>query len=132
MSWKEKTPRKLSFGTDIKEGDAIVGTIESCQKAGALDVNTYTIATQAEGDKPSELIGFLGNTMLDKVLPNEIGNLVRIKYLGKVRTAAKREVMQFRVDVWEDDDSADEMGAADGPSEEEMAQNMKPTSSKKK
>lgn len=131
MSWKEKTPRKLSFGTDIKEGTAIVGTIESCQPAGELGVNTYTMMTQAEGDKAGELIGFLGNTMLDKVLPTELGNLVRIKYLGKVRTSAKREVMQFKVDVWEDEDtSAEDAGAAGGPSEEEMDKNMKPSKKK--
>lgn len=107
MGWKEKTPRKLSFGVDVKEGQTLEGTIESCQPAGSLEVNTYTMSTTATADKPGELISFLGNTMLDKVLPGELGNLVRIKYLGKVQTSSHFQVMQFKVDVWNDNEESE-------------------------
>lgn len=98
MGWKEKTPKKVTFGEDIKIGQSLTGRIDSCTDAGSLGVKGYTMTTE-----DGEFISFLGNTILDKVLPNEVGNLVKLTYKGRMKTSNGFTVMQFDVAVWEED-----------------------------
>ena len=99
MGWKEKTAEKISFSD---KGMVITGKIVSVGDAGRLEVKTYTM------DTDDGLITFLGNTVLDKVLPDELGQLVRIEYLGDQKSSGGYNVKQFKVEVWSDDESEDE------------------------
>jgi hypothetical protein len=99
MGWKEKTPTKITFDESMLDQE-LVGKVTTVGRAGRLNVNTYTMLTE-EGD----LISFLGNTVLDKVLSDELGSLVSIKYTGDVKTSGGFKVKQFEVKVWEEDEA---------------------------
>jgi hypothetical protein len=133
MGWTEKTPRKLSFDVDVKKGETIEGVIASCTDAGSLGVKSYTMTTAGTKENPDgELISFLGNTVLDKVLPSEVGSLVRIQYLGKVGTASHFQVMQFKVSVYHIESNDENTAKAKADAESDAAAKAEAAKGKKK
>jgi hypothetical protein len=98
MAFKEKTPTKITFDESMLN-TPITGKIASVGRAGRLEVNTYTMLTEN-----NEIISFLGNTVLDKVLADELDSLVRITYTGEVKSSGGFKVKQFKVEVWEDNE----------------------------
>lgn len=97
MGWEEKTAEKITFDHTLLNKE-VVGKIISVGSAGRLEVNTYTLE-QSDG----KLITFLGTTVLDKILNDEEGSLVKIVYTGDVKTTGGFSVKQFKVYVWEEE-----------------------------
>ena len=101
MSWKTKSPRKITFDGAM-EGQELIGKLDAVGQAGSLDVHSYTMTTE-----DGEIVSFLGNTVLDQVLGDEEGSLVKIKYLGTAKSRAGFDVKQFEVAVHDDDGQED-------------------------
>ncbi len=101
MGWKERTPTKVTFN---KEGMEIEGRLSNISPT-QLGVNSYTLITGED-----ELLSFLGTAVLDRILSKELNSLIKIKYLGEVKTGKGFKVKQFEVHVWEDEESLGEKG----------------------
>lgn len=100
MGWKQKNPVKIEFS---EEGMVVEGKIVAVQHLESLKVNSYTLES-ADG---SGLVTFLGNTVLDKTINDELDSVVRIEYLGEEKTSGGFKVKQFNVNIWVDDDEPD-------------------------
>lgn len=97
MGWEEKTPEKVTFD---KEGMELIGRIVSITPT-ELKVNSYKLV-----EEEGRIKSFLGTTVLDGVLSNELGSLVKIVYMGSSKTGSGFQVKNFRVFV--DRDASEE------------------------
>lgn len=108
MGFKDITPTKHTFD---KKGEVLTGRILSVGRAEALDVNTYSMLCE-DGKGNETPISFLGTTVLDKVLGDKEGQIVRLTYLGEEMSASKRKVKQFKIEVYEADPEPEDTAAA--------------------
>lgn len=91
MGWEKKSAEKINFE---EEGMITEGRVISIQPSN-LGVNSYTLSCEG-----GVLVSFLGTTVLDRLLSDELGNVVKIKYLGDMKTSRGFRVKQFEVFVW--------------------------------
>jgi len=110
MSWEKKNPEKITFDATMKDKE-LIGRITNIGRAGRLNVNTYVMVTADD-----KLVTFLGNTVLDKVLSDEAGSLVKIVYTGDMPTSGGFKVKQF--DVFVDHEAAPDEALAPEPESE--------------
>lgn len=96
MGWEEKSAGKVTFD---KVNQELVGRITEI-KPTELGVNSFTLVDASDG----ELKSFLGTTVLDRVLANELNSVVKIVYLGTARTGRGFNVKQFRVLIWKEEE----------------------------
>lgn len=100
--WEEKVAGRISFD---KVGMEIVGRITDImptQMPNAV-VNSYTMVTD-----DGETMGFLGTTVLDRLIGHELNSLVKIKYLGVQKTGGGRNLKTFQVFVRKEEKEAEE------------------------
>lgn len=99
MGWKEKVSGKISFD---EVGMVVKGKITDVklQQMMTGEVNSYTLVTE-EG----ETMNFLGTTVLDRLIGHEEGSLVKIEYLGTTKTGSGRPLKNFKVEIWEEEES---------------------------
>lgn len=114
MGWKQKSAQKLNFGETgdkdsrkVKVGDELTGRILDASETN-LDGNPHNYTMETEGG----LITFLGTASLDRLIKDEVGNLVKIKYLGDVKSGGGFMVKQFDVAVWDEDEPEAEAAKA--------------------
>jgi len=100
VAFKEKLAEKISFN---EKGQILVGILKAMSQNETLHCNQYVLQPLDTPD--GECVTFLGTTVLDKFLSTEIGNLVKIEYLGEDKTRGGRRIKMFRVFV--DDGSGD-------------------------
>lgn len=98
--WEETTPIKVNFE---KKGQELIGRITSISDT-ELGVKSY--ALQGEDNV---MYSFLGTSVLDKVLSDELGSLVKIQYLGDDKTSKGFKVKLFKTFVWREEKEAEEV-----------------------
>ncbi len=76
---------------------AVVGKIIDVRST-KFDVMAYDL--ELDG---GEIVSFLGTTILDMLIANELGSHVQITYLGESKLEQGRRLKQFKVAIWEDD-----------------------------
>jgi len=107
MGWKQKSAEKINFGATgsevgrkIEEGEALTCRITAVEPITMSGKETHNYTAEEEG---GNLITFLGTASLDRLLKDEVGSLVKITYVGDVKSSGGFNVKQFEGDVWEDD-----------------------------
>ena len=124
--WKDKSAQKLNFGKEgamardpssreIKKGELLEGRITLVEEttikvpSGASPHN-YTMVTSS-----GEVVTFLGTASLDRLIKDEQDNLVRITYVGDVKSSSGFNVKQFKVEVYREslEEKAAEEAVAD-------------------
>jgi hypothetical protein len=103
MGWEKKSAEKIEFS---EKGMVVEGRLLGLQRLERLGINSYTMSVVDENGEDS-LIAFLGTTVLDRLLPDEIGNLVRLTYTGEQKTSAGYKVKQFEVEVYREEEPAE-------------------------
>jgi hypothetical protein len=90
----------------------VVGILKAMSHNDTLNCNQYVL--QPLDAPEGECVTFLGTTILDKFLSTEVGNLVKIEYMGEDKTRSSRTIKMFRVfvDDGESDTAAEELAAA--------------------
>jgi len=94
MSWEEKVAGKVNFNQVGKELIGRITEVKPVKMPNAV-INSYTMVTE-----DGETVSFLGTTVLDRLIGNELSSLVKIEYLGIVPTGGGRKLKNFRVQVW--------------------------------
>jgi hypothetical protein len=95
--WEEKVAGKINFD---KVGMEVLGRITDITQVQMPNakVNSYTMVLDS-----GETVSFLGTTVLDRLVGHELNSLVKIKYLGLVKTGGARNLKTFQVHIWRDD-----------------------------
>jgi len=116
--WEEKSATKVNFGDTgdkdsrkVKIGQTLEGRILSAEET-TLDGRPHNY-TLDEGD--GKLVTFLGTASLDRLLKDEVGQLVRVKYLGDVKSGGGFMVKQFAVSVYRDHEAEEAIAADSEP-----------------
>jgi len=93
MAWR-KIADKEKFLFKNK-GDTLTGKLVGCRKT-RFDCNVYDLTT-----KDGKPLYFFGSATLDSTLPEHIGEVIQIIYLGKIEIEAGRELREYDVQVWD-------------------------------
>ena len=99
MPWVKKETNRITFDTP----KVVTGTIISVEPT-RFDVNGYKIQL-----KDGSVMSFLGTAVLDQLIGNEEGNLVKIEYLGEERLDQGRRLKRFNVEVWREEENAESL-----------------------
>jgi len=126
MGWETKSANKINFGTTgdeksikVAKGETIEGRItliEETQlgRAGGTPPKNYTLELTAKFKtlKVGELVTFLGTSALDRLISSEENQIVRIKYIGDVKsTSTGQDVKQYDVAVYRPDEIEEPVAA---------------------
>jgi hypothetical protein len=92
--WHTKKPTRFKFENP---GDKIQGQITGCRDTEFG--KSYQIKTT-----DNQTMYFFGSTSLDRQLEDCVGSIVKITYLGEVKTKGGRMMRDYEVAVWNDDE----------------------------
>lgn len=96
MGYKEKTGTMITFDTD---GMIIEGTLVEILPSGFVNDNGVSVISYLVLQKNGKLVQFLGTTMLERLLSDELNSKVRITYLGEAKSSKGRTFKNFKIEV---------------------------------
>ena len=117
MGWKKKSAQKVNFGETgdpggrkVAKGEALVGKIVGVEET-TMDGHPHNYTME---DENGDLLTFLGTAALDRLIKDEEGSLVKLTYLGDVKSGGGFNVKQFDVEIWDDSEPEKETAKAKG------------------